>query len=192
MVETDVVVVSYNSRDGLRATVAPLAGRPGIRVFVVDNASSDGTVESVADLDLTAIALPENGGFAHGCNVGWRAGQAPNVLFLNPDAGIDEEAIRTLVAALAAAPAAGAVAPRILEPDGSLDYSLRRFPQVRSTFAQALFLHRVFPDADWTDEVIRVEREYQRARPADWVSGACILVRRGVLEAIDGLDEGFF
>jgi len=191
MTETDVVVVSYNSREGLRETVEPLAGRPGIRVFIVDNASQDGTLESVADLDLTAIPLSDNRGFAHGCNVGWRAGQAPQVLFLNPDAAIDDQAIETLAEALRD-PAVGAVAPRILEPDGSLDYSLRRFPQVRSTFAQALFLHRVFPAADWTDEVIREEDEYERERSADWVSGACVLVRRDVLEAIDGLDESFF
>ena len=84
------------------------------------------------------------------------------------------------------------MAPRIEEPDGSLDFSLRRFPRLRSSFAQALFLHRVFPEASWVDEVIRDPAEYEHPHPVEWVSGACFGVRRSVLEQIGGIDESFF
>ena len=57
-----------------------------IRGIVVDNGSSDGSVESISDLPLTIIRSEANLGFAHGCNLGWRAGDSPFVLFLNPDA----------------------------------------------------------------------------------------------------------
>jgi GT2 family glycosyltransferase len=70
--------------------------------------------------------------------------------------------------------------------------SQRRFPRLRSTFAQALFLHRLAPEAPWVDELIREPSAYERAGTPDWVSGACMLVRRDVLEAIGGLDEGYF
>jgi hypothetical protein len=188
----DVVVVSYNSSGELRGCVESLAGQPGLNVIVVDNASSDGSLDTVADLPLDAVALETNGGFGHGCNAGWRRGSAPYVLFLNPDARILPESLERLAAVLDERPDAGAAAPRITEADGALDYSLRRFPRLRSTYARALFLHRVFPAADWTDELIRDPSAYREAGSPDWVSGACVLVRRSALEALGGFDEGFF
>jgi GT2 family glycosyltransferase len=190
--DVEAVVVSYNSEDELRACVAPLAEMPGVSVLVVDSASSDGTLASIADLDVTAVPLAENRGFAHACNVGWRRGTAPYVLFLNPDATIDRESLDRLVAVAEADPGIGAMAPKIVEPDGGLDYSLRRFPRLRSTYAQALFLHRVFPRAEWVDELERDLGAYERPGSPQWASGACLLVRRTALERLDGLDEGFF
>ena len=140
-------------------------------MIVVDNDSTDASVASLADLDVTTIAVEVNRGFAAGCNIGYRAGTAPFVLFLNPDARAEPELIGRLRAVLEAAPAAGAVAPRILDEDGNLDFSLRRFPRRRSTFAQALFLHRALPQATWVDEVVRDPAAYERAWSPDWVSG---------------------
>jgi N-acetylglucosaminyl-diphospho-decaprenol L-rhamnosyltransferase len=192
MSRVDVVVVTYNSAETIGDAIAPLAGAVGVRTIVVDNASSDGTLELLRSQPVETIALEENRGFAHGCNVGWRAGDAPCVLFLNPDARIGADSVETLAAELDRDEGVGAVAPRIEEPDGSLDYSLRRTPRLRSSFAQALFLHRVFPEAPWVDEVIRDPKEYEHPHAADWVSGACFAVRRSVLEELGGLDESFF
>jgi N-acetylglucosaminyl-diphospho-decaprenol L-rhamnosyltransferase len=192
MAAVDVVVVSYNSRDELRGCVEPFSGLADIHVVVVDNASGDGSLDVVADLPIERISLDRNGGFGHGCNMGWRAGSAPYVLFLNPDARIDVDSLERLVSVLEGTPAAGAVAPRINHADGTLDYSLRRFPRLRSTYARALFLHRVFPKATWTDELIREPSVYAEPGLPEWVSGACILVRRSVLEELEGFDEGFF
>jgi N-acetylglucosaminyl-diphospho-decaprenol L-rhamnosyltransferase len=191
-VQIDVVVVSYNSRDRLRDCVEPLAALPGVNVFVVDNASSDGCLETVADLPVTLLPQVDNGGFARGCNAGWKAGRAPFVLLLNPDAILDEPSLRTLLGVLEADPRAGAVAPKILRPDGSFEYSLRRFPRLRSTFAQALFVDRVLPRARWADEMVRDHAAYEHPATPEWVTGACILIRRTALEALGGLDERFF
>lgn len=192
MALVDVVVVSYNSRGRLRRCVAPLAGEDDVHVIVVDNASPVESLSAVADLPVTAIRQPRNGGFSYGCNAGVAAGSAPYVLLLNPDASIEPASLRLLASVLERDPAIGAVAPQILEEDGSLDLSLRRFPRLRSTFAQAFFLHRVFPRAAWVDEVVHDGRVYERAGSAEWVSGACVLVRREALERIGGMDEGFF
>ena len=192
MAQVDVVVVSYNSRDELRDCVLPFVDAPETTVIVVDNASSDGALASIGDLPVQAIELEQNGGFAHGCNVGWRAGGSPYVLFLNPDARISPESVGRLVGALEENPGAGIAGPRIVHSDGSLDYSQRRFPRLRSTYARALFLHRVFPHSAWTDEVVREHREYERPGPAQWLSGASLLVRRSLLEQLSGMDESFF
>jgi N-acetylglucosaminyl-diphospho-decaprenol L-rhamnosyltransferase len=191
MALADVVVVSYNSRDHLRSAVEPLTAGADLRVIVVDNDSTDGSAESVSDLPLTIVRSGRNGGFAHGCNLGWRAGEAPFVLFLNPDAAIGREAVLRLIRVVDD-PAVGAAAPKIVRPDGELHYSQRRFPRFRSLYAQALFLHRLFPRADWSDEVIRTQEAYAAPGSPDWVSGACVMVKRSALEQLDGLDEGFF
>src|SRR4051794_32415703 len=188
----DVVVVSYNSSSELRDCVESLARQARVRVTVVDNASADRSLDTVADLPIDAVALDQNVGFGQGCNFGWRRGTAPYVLFLNPDARISSESLRRLVSAIDERPGVGAAAPRIFEADGSLDYSLRRYPRLRSTYARALFLHRVFPKASWTDELVREPAAYRETGSPDWVSGACLLVRRAVLEEIGGFDEGFF
>jgi GT2 family glycosyltransferase len=188
----DVVVVSFNSREHLRDCVEPFAGSDDFAVTVVDNNSSDGTVASISDLPIEIIAQEENQGFAHANNVGIRAGSAPFVLFLNPDARMDPDSVAGLVRVFAEDENVGAVAPHIVNEDGTTDFSLRRFPQTVSTFAQAFFLHRVWPKARWSDEVIRDEAVYGRRASPDWVSGACLVVRRALLEQLGGWDERFF
>lgn len=188
----DVVVVSYNSAGHLRGCVELLVAVDDLQVFVVDNASADGSLGTVADLPVKAIARSTNGGFAVGCNEGWRAGSSPYVLFLNPDATIEATSVRTLVAAVDGDDTVGAAAPRIEHPDGSLVHSLRRFPRLRSTYARALYLHRLFPRAPWSDEVVRDDALYAAPGEPEWVSGSCILVRRAALEQIGGWDEEFF
>lgn len=192
MAAVDVVVVSYNSRAHLRACVAPLSSLAGCEVTVVDNASADGSLAAIADLPVRAMPRTTNGGFAVACNEGWRAGSAPSVLFLNPDATIDEGSLRALESVLEVDPAVAAVAPRIAHPDGTLARSLRRFPTPRSTFAQALFLHRLFPRSAWSGEVVADENAYEGPCSPEWVSGACLLVRRSALVELGGWDEGFF
>ena len=187
----DVVVVSYNSSEHLRDCVELLAQEDDLHVVVADNASSDGSLDTLHGLPVERLALPRNGGFAYGCNAGWRTGSAPYVLFLNPDAVADAEGVRRLAHVLEEDERAGAVGPRILEEDG-LALSQRRFPRLASTYANALFLHRVFTQADWASELVRDPDSYERPGSPEWISGACLLVRRDLLERLEGLDEGFF
>jgi N-acetylglucosaminyl-diphospho-decaprenol L-rhamnosyltransferase len=192
MTIVDVVVVSFNSEENLRACVSPFADDARFEVVVVDNASDDRSLDVVANLPVRAVALEENHGFAYGCNRGWEPGSAPFVLFINPDARGEPESILRLADVLREHEEVGAVGPRIRNEDGSLDFSQRRFPRLRSTYAQALFLHRAMPRASWVDEVIRDPALYEQRRVVEWLSGACLLVRRDALEKIGGWDEGFF
>jgi N-acetylglucosaminyl-diphospho-decaprenol L-rhamnosyltransferase len=186
------VVVSYNSGPHLRRCVERLSRCSGVNVVVVDNASTDSSVSSVSDLPVTVFAQSDNLGFAHACNVGWRAAAGSFVLFLNPDAELECAALAQLADVLAADPRVGVVGPKIVDDDGSVAYSQRRFPTLRSTFSQALFLQRVFPAKAWSDEVIRDAAAYESRRDVEWLSGACLLIRRELLERIGGWDEGYF
>ncbi len=129
-------------------------------------------------------------GLRYRCDRGWESGTAPFVLFLNPDARIEVESVQRLVEALNRNPGTGLVGPRILDADGALDFSQRRFPRLRSTYSQALFLHRVFPRASWSDEVIREPNTYGSGHTAEWLSGACMLVTREALQRIGGWNGG--
>jgi GT2 family glycosyltransferase len=188
----DAVVVSFDSRATLRDCVGPLAALPAVAVTVVDNGSSDGSLASIADLPVRAIESGRNGGFGFGCNVGAAAGQAPYLLFINPDARLDGASLERLVAVLDGAPDVAVAGPRLLDDDGGLVFSRRRYQRAGSTWAQALFLHRVLRRAAWANEIVKDPREYERAGDAEWLSGACLLVRRSAFEALGGFDEGFF
>lgn len=186
-----VVVVAYNSRGPLRDCVAPLAEHPELEIVVADNGSSDGSAASVADLPIRILER-ENDGFAGGCNAGWRASTAPYVFFLNPDTTLPPEALLRLVETLESDARIGLVAPKIVDAGGELDRSLRLFPRLGSTFAQAFFLHRLFPRARWADDRIRDAAAYERPVDAEWVPGTAMLLRRETLERLGGFDDRFF
>jgi len=188
----DVVVVAHRSRDVLRDCVEPLAAWPQARVVAVDTDSGDGALETVADLAVETVQAPRNGGFGYGCNLGARLGAAPWLCFLNPDVRIAPGDVGLLVRRLAAEPGAAVAGPRIEDEQGRLEPSRRRFPRLRSTLATALFLQRLAPRSTWADEVERDPAAYRGAGPVDWLTGACLLVRRDAFEAVGGFDEGYF
>jgi len=193
MRSVDVVVVAYNSREHLRGCVAGLSDAPGLQVIVVDNCCPQRSFEVVEDLSgARVIRMPTNGGFSYGCNAGWQAGSSDYVLFLNPDASLGVEDVEQLARVLDLSPDVGLVGPRTLHEDGSINFTIRRFPSLVSTYAQALFLHRIAPRAYWVDEVVRDSRAYELRARVDWLSGSCLLARRSALETVGGLDEAFF
>ena len=190
--EIDVVIVSYNSRATLRNCVEPIVAMPGVTVTVVDNASPDALLDAIDDLPVQRLEARYNGGFAFACNLGMALGRAPLVLFLNPDARIEPAELERLAAVLASEPGVGIVGPRSLEITGELSPSLRRVQDAGSTWAQALFLHRVLPWAKWANETIWQPAAHERVAYPDWLPGACLLGRRDLLERLGGFDEGFF
>src|SRR4029078_12008850 len=98
--------------------------------------------------------------------------------WLNPGPRVDACALAHLVRILDARDDAGAVGPRILEADGGLAFSQRRFPRLSATYTRPLFFHRVLPWSAWSDELVRNDVEYHAAQEPEWLSGACLLVRR--------------
>ena len=124
--------------------------------------------------------------------MGLAAGTAEFVLFVNPDARIESASLSTLVSVLRADPRLGSVGPLTVGEGGQLHRTQRRFPRLRSTYAQALGLHRVAPFASWTGEVIQERAAYTRPGMPDWLSGSCVLIRRVALDEVGGMDEGFF
>jgi N-acetylglucosaminyl-diphospho-decaprenol L-rhamnosyltransferase len=187
----DIVVVAYRSSTHLRGCVEPLCDEPDLTVIVVDNACPEHSVSTVEDLPIRIVEMGRNAGFGAGCNAGARAGSGEAVLFLNPDARVSAEHVRTLAAVLASDPSCGAVGPRILEATGETQPSMRRGPSLLTAFAEALFVHHAVRGSDWPTEIVRRGYEKPRTDPS-WLTGAALCVRRSAFEQLGGFDERFF
>ena len=198
-----VSIVNYRTAEmviaALPALLAELEGLARAAVLIVDNASpgddADRLEAHVAAEGLAArvrvIRSPRNGGFAAGNNLAFAAyrelGWTPDaVLLLNPDAEMRPGALRALLAVMAAEPRAGIAGGRLENPDGSTWVAAFNFPTALSEFAAGTGIGALIrrwpvliPDAE-------------APRPVDWVSGAAMLVRREVIEALGGMDEGYF
>ena len=138
-----VVVVTLNSIDTIGRCLESVRGS---EVVVVDHGSSDGTVAFVRERHPEAEVIEQpNRGFAAGVNTGIRAVSGAYVLLLNPDAWPVGDAVARLVAYAEADDGVGAVGPRLRNPDGSPQGSIRGFPTVWRLVTQYLFLARLAP-----------------------------------------------
>src|SRR6185437_287516 len=204
-IDVTVIIVNYRSAQLTIEGLASLQSERAdaalcIRAIVVDNASGDAAAleRAIAERGwggwVELLVAPRNGGFAYGNNRGIErayARAAPDYFYLlNPDAQVRPGAIRTLVEFLNAHPAAGIAGGRFENADGSDWPFAFRFPTLQSEFLQGLqlsVLYRLM--RRW--EVPR-QMEATREQPVDWVSGAAMLIRPAVLEAIGGFDEQYF
>jgi GT2 family glycosyltransferase len=195
MADVAIVIVSYNARDDLARALASLDASPpavSSEVVVVDNASRDGSAGMVRERwpGVRVIEAGGNLGFSRANNLGIRATQSQFVLLLNSDTVVPRGAIDLLVAEMHAHPEAGVVGPRLVGIDGRLEISFGRMitplNELRQKVVGWLYERGVPPVRRWA------EREAGEAREVDWVSGACLLVRRQDAEAVGLLDERFF
>lgn len=216
-----IVIVSYNTRDMLRdclRSIAPGASALARDIWVVDNASADGSAEMVrAEFPhVHLIVSQHNGGFAYANNLALRAALAlagaepaaaantlpasasqlppPDyVLLLNPDTVVPAGALETLVAYLQAHPDVGACGPKLLLADGSLDLACRRsFPAPSAFVYRALGLSKLFPRSRRFGSYNMTYLSPEVETEVDAVVGACMLVRAGVVREVGLLDEAYF
>lgn len=191
--DVSVVIVSWNTRALTLACLDSLpasAGAASHDVWVVDNASADGTVTAIRQMHPMArvIANAGNPGFAAANNQGIAASSGRYVLLLNSDTVAPPGAIERLVRFADAHPAAGVVGPQLLNADGTFQGSFADFPSLRSELLSASGLGvrlygRWFPNYG--------PQQSRASRAVDWVQGACMLVRRSAIAQVGGMDEQY-
>ena len=199
--EIAAILVNYNAGGelarALRSIADEMVGRSW-EAFVVDNASSDGSVASVADFApmVQLVQNTANVGFSRGVNQGVAASTAPLVLIMNPDCRLVAGAVATLRSVLDARPDCAIVGPRILNPDGSVQGSARGDPDMLTgLFGRTALLGRLVPFLPVAKRNVVAEeaiRSGEQSVVVDWLSGACMLARRTALEQVGGFDERFF
>lgn len=194
MIDLSIVIVSYNARADLERCLASLREHPPSathEIIVVDNGSTDGSRDAVCQWPrVRAIDMPSNRGFAAANNVGIRAGTGRNVLLLNSDTIVPAGALDRLMAALDSHPEAAVAGPRLVDAAGRAELSFGSMIAPLSELRQQRLM-RALARRD-PAVTARVEDMTRRERWPDWVSGACLLVRRRDAEAVGLLDERFF
>ena len=190
-----IIIVNWNVRDLLRECLRSIEDEKGdlsLEIIVVDSASNDDSAAMVRSEfpSVHLIACTENVGFPRGNNIGLQEARGDYLLLLNPDTVIVDDALAVLVSYLQVNPDVGVVGPQLLNPDGSVQSSRRRFPTVTTGFFESTWLEGL------ASGILR--RYYALDLPddatadVDWLTGACIMGPRSTYEAVGGMDEGYF
>jgi N-acetylglucosaminyl-diphospho-decaprenol L-rhamnosyltransferase len=165
----------------------------GLDTVVVDHGSTDGTLALVRERFPDARVLERsNDGLAAGWNAGMREGRGRYFLLLNADAWTVGNAVERLVAFADATPDAAYVGPRLRNPDGSLQRSVRGFPTLWRLATEYLFLRKLAPRSRGLNAFYAGGFDHDRIADAEFLMGACMLVRRAAVDEVGPLDERFF
>lgn len=209
--DLSIVIVNWNVRELLRRCLVSIASSDGLfvgldtpgystsggwraEVIVVDNASADESVAMLAqDFPwVQVIANRQNRGFTTANNQGLAVSRGRYVLFLNPDTELAPDALSLLLRFAEEHPQVGVVGPQLRYGDGSLQSSRRRFPTLATFFLESTIVQRWWPRNQVLSRYYALDLDNDATSQVDWLVGACMLLRRAVLEQIGGFDEGFF
>jgi GT2 family glycosyltransferase len=216
-VDLSIAILSWNARGYLRRCLASLfnprdpevleawerAGQPlrdfpeesiSWEVIVVDQQSLDGSAEMVeAEFpQAKLVRQAPNLGFAGGNNVAYRHAAGRYFLLLNSDTVVAPGSLTELVRFADAHPRAGLIGPKLLNPDGTLQFSCRRYPTLPAGIFRHTPLQRFEPGGKFTGDYLMRDWDHASVREVDWLSGACLLARREMIDEIGGLDDGYF
>lgn len=198
-IDCSIIIVSFNTKDILKSCLDAI--KKGIKssdsweIIVVDNASSDGSVEMMkkAHPDVIVFAQKENVGFAAANNIGINASKGRYVLLLNSDTEVEEHAIRDMIVLLETHQDAVAATCTLTLPDGSIDpASHRGFPTPWAAFTYFSGLEKMFPKSALFGQYHQGYKNMAAVHEVDCISGAFFLIRRSVLDVLGLLDEDYF
>lgn len=211
--DLSIVIVNWNVRELLRRCLESILGSDGLvvggldtprystsgemwtaEVTVVDNASADDSVAMLAqDYPwVRIVANRDNLGFTRANNQGLAVSRGRYLLLLNPDTELAPDALKLLLAYAETHPQAGVIGPQLRYGDGSMQSSRRRFPTLATFFLESTVVQRWWPRNQVLTRYYMLDRPDDAISQVDWIVGACMVVRRAVLEQIGGFDEGFF
>lgn len=202
--DLSVVIVNWNAREDLGrclVSLQPALGGLRTETLLIDNASTDGSAALVARRFpwVRVVRLARNRGFAAANNVGLRQTTGRYRLLLNPDTVIHGDALRSMVDFADSSPEVGLLGPRLLNTDGSLQASCRRFPSLGAALLRNTPLGAWWRNNRWVAAYLMAEVSTQRPAPrapeprdVDWLSGACLMVRAAALPSLGLLDERYF
>lgn len=195
--ELSILICSWNTVDDLRHCLSCLEkvrDEAKFEVIVIENNSQDQSGEMV-ESEFPWVRLSResrNLGFTGGNNRGLMIRKARHVLLLNSDAFVHAGAISGLIDHLRKNPELGIIGPKLLNEDGSLQYSCRRFPNPLAALFRNTPLGRLFPKNPWTRTYLMQDISHDEPAIVDWVSGAAMLIRGEAMEKLVELDPRFF
>jgi GT2 family glycosyltransferase len=197
LARVSVVIVVWNAKKYVLECLASLrehCAQLCPEVIVVDNASTDGTPELVAELypEFKLIRNGENLGFAKANNIGIAEASGDYICLVNSDVKFLDDCISPMIEYLAQHPAVGVVGPKMLAPDGRVWRSTMRFPTIWNHFSRALGLDIAFKGSRWFGGLMMSDFDHRTTTPVEVLNGWFVMVRRSALERVGPLDPQFF
>jgi len=195
--DVSVIIVNWNTRGLLRdclESVYEQTGDVDVEVIVVDNASTDGSVEMVRS-DFESVKLIENAenrGFATANNQGIAVAKGRYVLLLNSDTVVLDSAVAKAVRFADAHPRAAVTGCRVLNPDRTLQPTCFMFPSILNMLLSSTYLYKLFPSSRFFGRERMTWWDRNDVRQVDVVTGCFMLVRREAIDGVGMLDEQFF
>ncbi len=195
--ELSVTICSWNTKQELEACLASLEAvqsEAAFETIVVDNNSEDGSAKMVQERFpwVRLYEIERNLGFTGGQNFAIQHRKAPHAFLLNSDAEVHPGALRAMLDHYAAHPEIGIIGPKLLNPDGSLQFSCRRFPNPVAALFRSTPFGRLFPKNRFTRDYLMQEWPHDDVRQVDWVSGAALFASKPFMDAAGLLDEAFY
>ncbi len=192
-----IVILNYKSAGLVRQCVRGIyQAKPSFEfeVIVVDNASGDDLLTWLANNHpkVKRIALESNKGYAAGNNAGIKQSTGDYVLILNPDITVLPGQLEEFIRFMDNHPTCGLAGPRLVNPDGSLQYSAYKFPSFWLPIFRRTILGNIPALANWLKDYQMMSWDHKDSREVDWLLGACLLVRRQALTEVGLMDERYF
>lgn len=192
-----IIIVNWNTKTLLQKCLSSVfthLKNINFEVFVVDNASSDQSVLMVKEKfpQVKLIENQKNLGFAKANNQAIEKSTGEYVLLLNSDAELIDDSWRKMVDYLASNGTVGVLGPKILNPDKTIQPSVRHFPSLSVQVLILLKLHHIFKKAKSLKHYFHTDFDYDNSQSVDQVMGACFMIRKKLLEQIGRLDEKFY
>lgn len=196
-VAVSVIIPTWNSKEFLRQCLRSVFASEfdfDYEVIVIDNGSEDGSPVMVKNEFARAILIEnkKNLGVTKSRNQGFKIMRGNFCLLLDDDAILEKDCLARLFDKIISLSSCGIIGPKILYPDGRLQYSCRKFPDPASVLLRGINLDGIFPFSIITNKYLLKDFDHNSSREVDWLIGACQLVRREAILNIGGFDESYY
>lgn len=191
-----VIIVTHNHAPFIGrclAAVVPEVERLGGEVLLIDNRSNDDSAAIAQTYPSVQLLINQTRrGFSANNNLGMALAKGRYILLLNPDTEVQPGALSTLLAFMDEHPHVGLCGAQLLFPNGTVQPSPRRFPNLGSVIARRTPLRYFLRQSSLNQRHLMLDADHSQVRPVDWLLGACLLIRREVLDTVGPLDEGYY
>jgi N-acetylglucosaminyl-diphospho-decaprenol L-rhamnosyltransferase len=197
-VDLSCIIVNYKNSESLKDCLVSLyqtVQEIDFETIIVDNSENDLGIKPLKELYPKAqfVSNSSNVGFAKANNQAAKIAQGKVLIFLNPDTILSDQAIDSMYRYYCSHTETGVLGPKVVDPEGSLQYSCRRYPTLwTGLFNRYSILSRLFPENRFTSQYLMLDFDHNEIRQVDWLSGCCLMVSKSTFENSHGFDENYF
>ena len=216
--DLSIIILNYKQKGLVKQCLKGIiSAQPQLdyELIVVDNNSGDGSLAMVKEMfkpktskfehqpklpianplkipPIKTVQAKGNDGFAVGNNLGIKQASGSYIMIINPDVAVVPQALEKMVAFMNENQDVGMIGPKLINPDGSVQYSCRRFPRFLTPLYRRTFFGKLSFGKAAVGDYLMKDFDHEKNKEVDWLFGACLLIRKSVLDSVGLLDERFF